>query len=46
VVTWRLLPDGQGTLLELTETSTDEDAVAGEAGWAEGVDQLVLLLQR
>jgi uncharacterized protein YndB with AHSA1/START domain len=41
VVTWRLVPDGEDTLLELTETGPG----AGSAeGWAEGVDNLVALL--
>jgi uncharacterized protein YndB with AHSA1/START domain len=45
VVTWRLTPDGAGTLLELIETGIDEDyRRASRDGWAAGVDQLVALL--
>jgi hypothetical protein len=41
VVTWRLVPDGDGTLL-LTETGPGADPDG--SGWADGVDWLVRLL--
>jgi uncharacterized protein YndB with AHSA1/START domain len=45
IVTWRMVPDGRGTILELIESGvTDEYRRDSEPGWAEGVDKLVDLL--
>ena len=45
IVTWRMVPDGQGTILELVESGvTDEYRRDSEPGWAEGVDKLIALL--
>jgi uncharacterized protein YndB with AHSA1/START domain len=45
IVTWRMIPDGRGTILELIESGvTDEHRRETGPGWAEGVDKLVDLL--
>lgn len=43
VVTWRLTPEGDGTLLELTEHGAEMEE-AWKNGWLEGIDKLAELL--